>query len=158
MCTCDDLMKLWGVSAGDIADFMMESSLLAYHLRGNRNIIDLKKGLPTTVKPLNHIESEIRKNIVVNETCNEPIIIEGEINYKMIYRSSKEITLDEQIEQMLNSTSSSYRSPNEDEVKELSELLYESQPRDYYDPVYLYCDIGVFRPRLKILKMRKFLL
>jgi len=133
-CTGNDLINLWSVSNHDIAGFMRQGLLKPYRRLGNKAAIDIQYGLSGRNKPLGQIESDVLNNIVILKTEEAPVILDGEINYGVVRRLTKGIISDEEIRQV-SGMSSSYRIPTEQEIQDLSKLLYKAQPDGYYLPV-----------------------
>jgi hypothetical protein len=133
-CTGKDLMALWNISGQDIVDFMRKGWLKAYKFIGNKNTIDLKYNVPNKNKTLSHVEKQVNKSIVIDRSSQEPIIVSGKINYNVVYRISKELSIDQQIK-LARKSSSSYRPLTEDECKPIARLLYQAQPDTYFSLV-----------------------
>lgn len=146
-CTVNDFIELWGVSGHDVAGFMRQGLLKPYRRLGNKMAMDIQFGLPNKNKPLRQIESDVRHNVVILKTEGAPVILSGEINYGVVRRLPTEVIRDEEIRQV-SGMSSSYRTPTEQEIQDISKLLYQSQPDGYYIPV----------PAIKIMGSFSFLL
>ena len=132
--TGNDLIKLWGVSAQDIVDFMRKGYLKAYKFICNKNVTAVKYGLPWKNKTKSQIENEICANIVILNVNNEPLVVDGKINDRVVYRRSEEISIDKRIKQ-IKTPPSSYREPMEEELNIITRILCESQPDTFFLPL-----------------------
>ena len=118
MCSCQDLMSFWNITAQDIADLMINNHLFAYYWKG-------------------------KKSIDISKINNEPLINKGVINYKIAHGISEEVIFDNYTIRSLNRPKSYYRSLTNDQVK--SHLKLSKSDSDY-GLVILYGDRNVIRP------------
>ena len=134
--TGNDLINLWHVLAQDIVDFMRKGFLKAYKYIDSKMIMDLKyPKLTNKNKTLKQIKSEVEENIVIFNIDDEPIIIGEKINHKVVYRTSEEIMVDNQIK-YITKPLSDYRPLTGKEINMITRNLFESQPDTYFLPAY----------------------